>query len=326
MSIAIVTRPRMENYGGILQHYALQQVLKELGHDPVTIDYQPTLAFKWYFRGILRMLVKGVPYRKFFLDRPAVYDAFVKEHIRTTPVVRCYRKRLLRDADAVIVGSDQVWRYLYNKRRLPDMFLRFGKGFKVRKVVYAASFGTGTWDAPEKVRGLCSRLSKQFDCVSVREDSGVSTCREHLHREAVQMPDPVLLLTASDYLDLCKDVPKDEQGFILSYLLDENPVAEERVNELQKQTGLPVKRCSGGSSSELSIPEWIALFRDARYVITDSYHGLVFSRLFEKPYTLFENEERGSARYRQITAVADLKQEYMRGRSFLKEALLPASE
>ena len=326
MKIAIVTLPLMENYGGILQNYALQQVLKELGHDPVTIDYQPTLAFKWYFRGILRMMVKGVPYRKFFLDRPAVYDAFVKEHIRTTPVVRSYRQRLLRDADAVIVGSDQVWRYLYNKRRLPDMFLRFARGFKGRKVVYAASFGTDTWDAPEKVRDLCSRLSKQFDSISVREDSGVCTCREHLHREAVQMPDPVLLLTGSDYLDLCKDVPRDERGFILSYLLDDNPVAEEKVSELQEQTGFPVKRCTGGSSSVLSIPEWLALFRDARHVVTDSYHGLVFSRLFEKPCALFENEERGSARYRQVTAVTDLKQEYVRGRAFLKEALRPDSE
>ena len=321
MKVAIVTLPLMDNYGGILQNYALQRALMELGHDPFTVDLISSLRFKWYFRGILRMLVKGTPYRHLHKKRTACYDGIIREYIRKTPVVYRYRKGLLRDVDAVVVGSDQVWRFLYNDNRLPDMFLHFADGFKGRRIAYAASFGTDVWDAPERLKGTCSKLAGRFDRVSVREDSGVEICRRDLGIDAVQMPDPVLLLPKSAYLEICREVPVSHQGYIGAYILDDSPFIEERIKDLQSEYGYPVKRFSSGASSTLGLAGWLALFRDAGYVVTDSYHGALVSKILGKRYVLLVNEERGSARFSQLEAIRDLQAEYERGRRFLEDAL-----
>lgn len=321
MRVAIVTLPLMDNYGGVLQNYALQQVLTELGHDPVTVDFLLSLKFKWYVRGLLRMLLKGAPYRILHKKRTATFERIVQGYLRKTPAVYHYRKSLLRDVDAVVVGSDQVWRFLYNEDRLPDMFLRFAGGFDGRRIAYAASFGTDVWDAPEKMKRICSRLARRFDRVSVREESGVDICRRDLGVEAVRMPDPVLLLSRVDYLEVCKDIPVCPKRFVAAYVLDDSPGIEERINAVQSESGCPVRCFSSGASSTLDLAEWLALFRDASHVVTDSFHGALVSRILGKPYTLLVNEERGSARIRQLEAIEDLQAEYERGRQFLRDSL-----
>lgn len=321
MNIAILTQPLYDNYGGILQNYALQQVLKEMGHTPVTIDWHYTLAWKWYIRGLARSLIKRAPYRPFVKKRPPLFDSFVHEFIETTPTVIRYRRSQLKGADAVVVGSDQVWRFEYNRCTLTDMFLGFAKGFQGLKIAYAASFGLDEWDAPAELRKVCSGLSKLFDYVSVREESAVSLCCNELGISAVQMPDPVLLLPSSAYHSLSKNVPRCNQPFICAYVLDNSPAIERKIQEIHEGTGYPVRLFSVGKTATLSIPEWLAQFRDAGYVITDSYHGALFSIIFGKEYSLVENEVRGSARFKQLGSISDLRLENNRGRAFLKEAL-----
>lgn len=321
MNIAILTQPLYDNYGGILQNYALQQVLKEMGHNPVTIDWHYTLTLKWYLRGLARSLIKHAPYTSFIKKRPPCYDCFVREYIETTKAVTHYRRSLLEGKDAVVVGSDQVWRFQFNHSTLTDMFLGFAKDFQGLKIAYAASFGLDDWDAPVELRRICSDLSKSFDYVSVREGSGVSLCDKELGISAVRMPDPVLLLKDTDYLELCKEIPKSGQPFICTYVLDDNPIIDNTIHEVQNRTGYPVRRFTIGSAATWTVQEWLAQFRDAGYVITDSYHGALFSMIFGKEYSLIENEERGSARFKQLRAIKDLALENSLGRAFLKEAL-----
>ena len=321
MNIAILTQPLYNNYGGILQNYALQKVLKELGHNPVTIDWHNTLALKWYLRGLARSLIKHAPYRPFVRKRPSHIDSFIHDYIETTPSVIRYHRSQLRGVDAVVVGSDQVWRFEYNRSTLTDMFLGFARDYKGLRIAYAASFGLDDWDAPASLRRACSALSKSFDYVSVREESGVSLCNKELGVDAVQMPDPVLLLKASDYLDLCKEIPQCAQPFICAYVLDSNPVIDSKIQQIQERTGYPVRRFSIGAAATWTVQEWLAQFRDAGHVVTDSYHGALFSTIFGKEYSLVENEVRGRARFTQLREITDLNHEYNRGRSFLKEAL-----
>ena len=160
MKVAIVTQPLMANYGGILQNYALQQVLKQLGHEPVTIDWLPTTPLKWYLRGLLRMIVKGVPYRRLFCVRSEPFETFVRSRLNLTPTVRCYRKSLVKDMDALLAGSDQVWRPGYSPRLLPDMFFRFAGDFRGIRMSYAASFGTDHWEASPSLKAQCLRYAK----------------------------------------------------------------------------------------------------------------------------------------------------------------------
>ena len=321
MKTAIITQPLMENYGGILQNYALQQVLIDLGHEPVTIDWLPTLELKWYLRGIRRTLFMGIPYRRLLKSRSTLFSGFIEENIRKTRVVRVYRKGLLRGMDAVIVGSDQVWRYIYNKHSVRDMFLGFAGGFKGRRIAYAASFGLDYWDVPERLQSRCVRLARKFDRISVREESGIRLCMEHFGMEAVRMPDPIFLLPAEKYLDLCKDIPKSDEDFMAAYVLDNDPASETQVLQLQESFNLPVRRCSWGAGATLTVKEWLGMLRDARIVVTDSFHCAVISKLLGKEYRIIENPTRGTARFAQLEAISDFTEERARGREFLKEAL-----
>ena len=321
MKTAIITQPLMENYGGILQNYALQQALMDLGHEPVTIDWLPTLEIKWYLRGILRTLFMGIPYRRFFKSRSSLFSGFIEENIRKTRTVRIYRNSLLKGMDAVIVGSDQVWRYIYNRHTVKDMFLGFARGFRGRRIAYAASFGLDYWDVPERLQSRCIRLARKFYRISVREESGIQLCMKHFGMDAVRMPDPIFLLPAEKYLKLCEDLPKSTEKFIAAYVLDDTPSAELQVRHMQESFNLPVRRCSWGDGATLTVKEWLAMLRDAEYVVTDSFHCAVISRLFGKEYGIIENPTRGKARFAQLESTSDLKEELSRGRGFLKEVL-----
>lgn len=134
MKIGIVTQQLIGNYGGTLQNFALQQVLKRLGHDPITIDFiQPPISYFRYLLSICKSMVlflipnKRRPFaRRLIPKRYAIMDSFVKKHIAVTRQVSSYTPDLIKEygLEAMITGSDQVWRPRYN-RILEDMFLRF---------------------------------------------------------------------------------------------------------------------------------------------------------------------------------------------------------
>ena len=311
----------MENYGGMLQNYALQQALIGLGHQPVTIDWLPKLKLKWYVRGIARTLLKGVPYRPYHRRRLEVMDSFAHDYLKLTPTCWKHGRNQLDGMDAVIVGSDQVWRPGLGLDYLYDMFLRFAGDFEGRRIAYAASFGTNSWNVSDKVRSRCAVLAAKINPVSVRESSGIDICTSCLGIDAVQMPDPVFLLDPSSYLNLCKDIPVNRKPYLAAYILDSNDKSETAIQKAVSETGLPVIRCTSGAGAKLSVQEWIAMFRDAQYVVTDSFHGVVLSRMLGKDCAVIVNENRGKARFDSVMGVPDLALERKRGLNFLKEAL-----
>ena len=318
MKVAILTQPLLANYGGILQNYALQQVLKELGHDPVTLDYTSPIPIGRYFRSVLRFLLKGAPYMPLFPKRQAIFDDFVREHIDTVPAGHRYRKSLLDGIDAIVVGSDQVWRPLYNRYILRDMFLDFAGSFPGIRIAYAASFGSESWDVGPSMAHRCSVLARKFDAISVREPSGVRLCREILGVEAMLMPDPVLLLKADDYLKLCEDIPTGAEEYIAAYILDGNEETDTRLDQVRKESGLPLKRFTANRDASLSVPQWLAAMRDASIIVTDSFHGAVIAKLFGKPCSVIENAVRGRERFELIKTMEGASQ---KGRDFLKKYL-----
>lgn len=327
MKVAIVTQPLMANYGGILQNYALQQVLKQLGHEPVTIDWLPTTPLKWYLRGLVRMVVKGVPYRPLFYVRPERFDAFVRSKLSLTPTVHCYRKSLVEGMDALVAGSDQVWRPGYSPRLLPDMFFRFAGDFGGIRMAYAASFGTDHWEASPSLKACCRRYAKAIHPVSVREKTGIDICRQELGMDAVQMPDPVFLLPAEAYLDLCAGIPRTEEPYIAAYILDERKEVVSQLAQTAAESGLPIRRCTAGRDATLTVEEWLALFRDAREVVTDSFHGSVIARLLNKKCTTICNEQRGKTRFDELNRLGtDLEALRQKGLSFLRDALANKAE
>lgn len=305
MKVGIVTQPLYANYGGILQNYALQQVLKRMGHEPVTLDYMPSLSFGRYLLYAGKTLLcsfspsKRHPLKPFshFLKRPSEIKSFVEGNITLTRTIPGYTERILKKngIEALIVGSDQVWRYAYNSHYLEDMYLAFAKDYDCPKVAYAASFGVEKWDYPEDKTEEARTLIKQFKAVSVRENSAADLCRDYLGVEPNVVLDPTLLLEASDYQRFCSD-NSDEAPYLAAYVLDINEDKKAFIERIAEGENLRIKMMTV-SGSGCSIEEWLSAVKKASFVITDSFHGSIFSILFEKQFLTILNKERGADRF-----------------------------
>lgn len=306
MKVGIITQPLYSNYGGILQNYALQQVLKKMGHIPVTLDYLPSLSIGRYFyhlgKGIVHSLSHNhryqiKPYSKFII-RPPEIEAFIKKEIDLTKTIKGYSKELLEKngIEAVVVGSDQVWRYAYNYHYLDDMYLAFAKDFKCVKLAYAASFGVEKWDYPELKTTVARELINLFKAISVREDTAINLCREYLGVEPKVVLDPTLLLNASDYEKFCTEPNPSEPPYLAAYVLDKSDNKTDYLDSVARAKGLAIKEMTV-SNYGCSIEEWLSSIKNASYVITDSYHGTIFSILFRKQFHTFINKERGADRF-----------------------------
>lgn len=308
MKIGIVTQPLSENYGGVLQNFALQEFLRKKGFDPITIDFIPPritlLRCLCYWVKTLVLLFLGKR-RRFLLNREPVkrrmpFSAFINRDINKTRIVHAYSElNSICAFDCLIVGSDQVWRPKYN-RRIEDMYLKFAENFSIKRVAYAASFGVDSWEYTPKQTRECCRLAKKFDAISVREVSGIKLCKDYLDVNAVWVLDPTLLLTKEDYLPICEKVPVCNEKYLAVYVLDENEDVVTAYENEAKARGLVVKKFHADSESTLTVPEWLTMFRDASYVVTDSFHGTVFSIIFGKEFKCVYNKGRGAARFESL--------------------------
>lgn len=320
MRIAIVTTEQVANYGGVLQNYALQERLRKMGHSPITLDrVYYIIPLRNYIlaqikTAVLRLL--GKSHRKFYPAYPPVvqrskdFNRFVKKHIKVTKPFVFYSKSLVErvKTQVVIVGSDQVWRRAYYGLDLMlDHYLKFAESCKIKRIAYAASFGVDELDYEEPLAEQCKELLQKFDAVSVREHSGVDICKKSFDVEAQLMPDPTLLLDRQDYEAICADIPQHKGRYLLSYLLDMDERMKEAVIEFAQKRGLSVVFCTSDADEMPSIEEWLALHRDAEFVITNSFHGTVFSILFNKEFYAVVNSERGASRFTSLLSQLDLE-------------------
>lgn len=327
MRIGILTLPFNNNYGGYLQAYALMAVLKQMGHKPTMLMRRQNVA-KVSFCWKLKLAIKGIlktilTFRKCqivcdveypFRHRGAEMLKFVDVHIAPqTPYI--YDTNSLREYcegryDAYIVGSDQVWRAIY----VPDIrnyFLDFTTGWRVKRVAYAASFGTDTPEYTDEQICQCGKLLKSFDAVSVRENSGKGVIdRFGWSAQNLQsVLDPTMLLTAADYSKVLPKTPCGSLHKIFYYVLDETEGVENFLGELASflRLGLcGISNIQKGNGVLASIEDWLTNIRDAEFVVTDSFHGMVFSIIFHKPFVVCVNSNRGADRFSSLLAELNL--------------------
>lgn len=315
MRICILTQPLRANYGGILQAYALQKALRDMGHDVTTLLFHPPLS--WVPSGIKKHLLTA---RRFFAkylkgNKGIIYcnpdkqtrfayremDRFISEHINCLEATTPLSASKLPAFDAFVVGSDQVWRPAYSPY-LPNFYLDFLKDEPVKRMAYAASFGVDTWEADEDMTKRIRPLAQMFDVISVREKTGVDLCAKYLGVKAEVMPDPTLLLTADDYLALCDKEADHTEPYIAAYILDESEEVEQFLNRASKQLRLPVRHIGriDWSICADSPQKWLSCIAGASFVITDSFHGTVFSLLFNREFLSVINRERGASRFASL--------------------------
>lgn len=311
LNIKILTQPLMQNYGAFLQNFALQKILQSLGNNVETVDFIPPrrsvirLFMSWAKTFVFRLFqIKRRSFARFAKPKRLVnFEQFASKYLTLSSEIHKYSRSILKkNTDVIIVGSDQVWRPEYNLN-IYDMYLRFAKKSKIRRIAYAASFGVDNWEySPEQTK-ICSALAKKFAAISVREESGVRLCKDCLDVDASWVLDPTLLLSKEDYCEICKGVPVSEDRILVVYLLDANEAVLDYCEKVSKERGLSLKLFTAGENSTLTVSEWLAMFRDASYVVTDSFHGTVFSIIFEKEFKCFYNQSRGSARFDSLLKI-----------------------
>lgn len=281
------------NYGSLLQYYALQQYLKRLGLEAYWIRYtfSSTCIYKNVIRRILKDTLHGFRIKSSWHHILTQYkfQKFIHRKCNVSTVEYRSIKSLKENppqADLYVSGSDQVW-----AGDLEPNYLTFVPHDKL-KVAYAASFGKHEITEEHKMR-ICSWV-RSFDAVSVRESSGVDICKK-MGINATHLLDPTLLLNADDYIH--SDVKRDEKNrYIYCYFINEKNVDNLRLNDIIKfslDINLKLK-ITGIEGPEMVIPEkylysygpekWLNHYKYADYVFTNTFHGTVFCIIFKKQF------------------------------------------
>lgn len=338
MKTAIVTLPLHTNYGGILQAYALKTALESLGHEAEVLDIRDKMpapsGLRAPFVYLGRMLKKvagesSAPevfrerrYRKELPLLAVNTDRFVRKYVQPR-VIDSYRDIKEGEYDAFVVGSDQVWRPRFF-HGIEDAFLAFTEGWDVRRVAYAASFGTDRLEYDYQQLERCAALLERFDGVSVREDSAVRMCAEWLDCDrAVHVLDPVLLPDPVIYMNLASGSGSQASaGRIATYILDPSHEKDNVVRFISGKASLEVCDLSVNPYAddrpveERTVPpleDWLAGFADAEFIVTDSFHGCVLALLMHKRFIVTANSLRGMSRLSSLLSLVGLDQRLVQG-------------
>lgn len=335
MRIGILTLPFHTNYGGLLQAFALKNILSEWGHEVyfITTSQEITLPrhklfirylFRFFKKYILRKKRVDIFWEKHhneYIKEQQIYAKYTYQFVQKHLPTRFYQsfadiKEV--DFDAIIVGSDQIWR----KKYVPEIetsFLNFAKGWNIRRVSYAPSFGTDQWEYTDTETTNCRHLLKSFDYVSIREKEGVNLCRKHLDRDAEWVLDPTFLLNRNIYIDKLElKKTKQSKGNLLCYIIDMDEEKQKFINCVVKEKGLTPfsvnsraedtynKSYSIEEKIQPPVEEWLRGFYDADYIVTDSFHACAFSIIFGKQFLVYGNKDRGLSRFFSLLHLFDL--------------------
>jgi len=314
MRIAVITFfQSQDNYGQLLQCFALQNTLRKLGHKPYLIRYGFHQEFFHWFKKKNLLTKRGrnntwcqimrlIYPKKNTLDRK--FDAFRKNYLVKS--WRCYNslvelQRHPPKARCYITGSDQVWAQLLSSDNNRSFFLDFGSA-EVKRISYAPSFAMDNY--PQELKGKLSEQLKRFDAISVREQSGVRIC-EDVGYEAELVLDPTLLLTVPDY-ERVMDMPCESRFCFIYHV---NVTSKEELHwdafcEYNKASGyrsiasfanpsekVDMEILDGAEYVYPTIGEWLGYVKQSEYVLTSSFHGLAFSVLFHKPFVVCLRKE-----------------------------------
>ncbi|MBT9463777.1 polysaccharide pyruvyl transferase family protein [Hydrogenophaga sp.] len=324
MNVGILTFHFSDNYGAALQAYALRRWLTEQGHHASFIDYRPAhiehggrlclptsparlkanlkvvyLAVSSFLNehfGNRSQKEKFVRFREQFLDIRS--DVAPTDNGASLAAAQAY--------DLIVAGSDQIWSPSQHFGFDPNYFLAFAKSFRARKISYAASFGRDRVSSSEAAQ--LPPLLHNFDAISVREASGVTLVERATGHRPANVPDPTLL--HSNYAELTDRASSDhDDPYIFCYGLRSPDNIRQTADLASKQLNCPVlsphnphrRWVEIGDTVYPDPGEWVSLIKNARFVVTNSFHGTVFSLLFKKPFIVAGlTGERASANARAI--------------------------
>lgn len=307
MKAGVITFHNAHNFGASLQTWALQKVLKNYDIEASVIHYHPSIIDDLYNplkgkEGIAKSLaeLKLKWKNPNSLIRYKNYTDFINLQFDLLGNFSTYEEleQADLDLDAYIVGSDQVWNSEHIGGFDPAYFLEFAKP-GAAKISYAASIGKD-YILPiyhDRIR----ECLKSFTSISVREKSAVKAVQGLVNRSVDVVLDPTLLIPREAYEDI-KRVPEIKEKYIFVYMMENNPDVIAFANRISQATGLPIiqRRPNKIFKNEIATcytegpGEFLGWIENAEYVITNSFHGTVFSMIYETPFVSMLHSNTGS--------------------------------
>lgn len=319
MKIGILTFhfPENKNFGASMQSYAVYKMIEKLGFDVELIDFELLkISFKSKIKRII--FLEGLKDRvvgKYFFEYESKFLKRGKNILFSSSL-----KKLNKDYDAFVVGSDQVWRSVWLGKAAKHYFFDFVDDDK-KKVAYAASFGIDNWEGDKKLTEEIKPLIKRFNHISVREESGINICKNIFGVEAICVLDPTLMISKEDYqpiLNDWKDKSHLKKKYIAHMLLDDTEELKNESEKIGKYLGADINYIKGKIKKIFGIKyfeynkvsEWLTYLKDAELVITDSFHCTVFSIIFHKRFVVVANPMRGIARLETLLRKVGLEDRF----------------
>jgi len=318
--VALLTLHRVKNYGSVLQTLATQELLKGLGWNVEVTDYwRPDLtdsideiAERMGWGSPVRRRVYRLVWGRWATRNRDVFTGFLNAEVTLSPRSYVGYEELKTDppvADAYVVGSDQVWNDDYNVGGSEPFFLAHAPSGAPR-VAFASSFGKPELNDAE--RDLVRAHLNRFTAVSVREMSAVGLLAAH-GVEATPVADPTLAVSPDLWARVAGS-PVVSDPYVLVYRLNASAEFSRVVKSVAASLGVPAKRIALKTRRKSnatrvvqpSVYEFVSLFRQATHVVTDSFHGTVFSLVFRRPFTVVLPPKYGE-RLRSILSIVGLE-------------------
>lgn len=301
--ISCITLVWVSNHGTMLQAYALQYYLEKLGYEVEIIDFQPvglrarrTLFAPTKTENIIKRSIKFIPRLVCNLTGNLIAKKFVEHYIHLTKTKYKRYSDLQKNipaADIYFVGSDQVWNTQNNNE--PDdikaYYLCFvPKGYK--KISYASSFGKIDF-TKEEIYEVSGYL-KSFNAISVREFSGLETLKKMGVKNGVHVLDPTLLLSQSEWNKIINK-KKPKPGYVFVYNLNRNKMISKYAKNVADILKLRIVNfadtyefISNANNRIINNPiDFLLYIANSSYVVTDSFHGLAFSLIYNRQFVCF---------------------------------------
>lgn len=296
MKVGILTFHDAHNYGAVLQAYALKKYIKQLGYDVNVINYHH------------ETIPDGFP-KENNEERWYEFDKFIKELTDYEESVHTCEEDLEKlDIDFWICGSDQIWNTEITRGFNKGFFLDFETNG--RKISYAVSMGISS--LPKEQEDDFKNSINKLDCISVREETLKQYAEKFTEKEVTKTLDPTLLLESKDYDDLILDNKYGE--YVLIYALGPDDrltqiakkVANEKNKKIIELNDNKKENYFCQQVSNAGPKEFLTLIKNAKAIITNSFHGTIFSIIFEREFYTITRLNRNS-RMENILDIVEMR-------------------